>query len=185
MVLDDAWAGCNAGCNAKQNWLCSTAVKKYFQISPDRDCIFSPCQSAFDALSVVFFEAFFFLAYNKTLPASSPWPDGASAFRYSPATVNPLLNPPGGVSTRDLSWAVSGSPPRPVRRKRFFCGGGRGGGQKKKNKKKKKKKKEKTISLVPLYSKLETTLRNIWFGEGKGAQEPKAQTADGYLEFLV
>ena len=171
MVLDDAWAGCNAGCNAKQNWLGSTAVKKYFQISPDRDCIFSPCQSAFDALSVVFFEAFFFLAYNKTLPASSPWPDGASAFRYSPATVNPLLNPPGGVSTRDLSWAVSGSPPRPVRRKR--------------NKKKKKKKKEKTISLVPLYSKLETTLRNIWFGEGKGAQEPKAQTADGYLEFLV
>ena len=175
MVLDDAWAGCNAGCNAKHNWLGSTAVKKYFQISPDRDCIFSPCQSAFDALSVVFFEAFFFLAYNKTLPASSPWPDGASAFRYSPATVNPLLNPPGGVSTTDLSWAVSGSPPRPVRR--FFL-------QKKKNKKKKKKK-EKTISLVPLYSKLETTLRNIWFGEGKGAQEPKAQTADGYLEFLV
>ena len=164
MVLDDAWAGCNAGCNAKHNWLGSTAVKKYFQISPDRDCIFSPCQSAFNALSVVFFEAFFFLAYNKTLPASSPWPDGASAFRYSPATVNPLLNPPGGVSTRDLSWAVS---------------------EKKKNKKKKKKKKEKTISLVPLYSKLETTLRNIWFGEGKGAQEPKAQTADGYLEFLV
>ena len=176
MVLDDAWAGCNAGCNAKQNWLCSTAVKKYFQISPDRDCIFSPCQSAFDALSVVFFEAFFFLAYNKTLPASSPWPDGASAFRYSPATVNPLLNPPGGVSTRDLSWAVSGSPPRPVRRKRFFCGGGWGGGGKKKRTRRRRRRRRRKQSALSPFILNWKQLSEI-FGLAKGkvhkSQRPK------------